>query len=100
MAVARLRQDWSESTELTKREMGVLRCAADGLSRQETATKLFLADATISHHRKSIFQKLDAKTIAHAVALAYECKLFEIKQKVPEEIVFGGVRYLPVKEVK
>jgi LuxR family maltose regulon positive regulatory protein len=45
---------------LTERELEVLRLLAEGLTKREVATKLFLSFSTIHSHTKSIYRKLDS----------------------------------------
>ncbi len=43
---------------LTERELEVLRLLAEGLTKREAATALFLSYSTIHSHTKSIYRKL------------------------------------------
>jgi DNA-binding NarL/FixJ family response regulator len=62
-------------TMLTDREREVLVLIARGLSNQELAEQLFIADNTVKTHIKRIFTKLGARDRAQAIVIAYECGL-------------------------
>lgn len=47
---------------LSKRELEVLRCFAEGLSNPQTAEKLFISIRTVESHKNHIMQKLNLKT--------------------------------------
>lgn len=60
---------------LTEREREVLLLIARGLSNQELAEQLFIADNTVKTHVKRIFTKLGARDRAQAIVMAYESGL-------------------------
>ena len=60
--------DWLEP--LTDRELEVLQLIADGLSRQEIATRLVLSLNTVKTHARNIFSKLGVKNQMQAVGKA------------------------------
>ncbi|MEX0667397.1 MAG: response regulator transcription factor [Acidimicrobiia bacterium] len=62
-------------TILTEREHEVLLLIARGLSNQELAEQLFIADNTVKTHVKRIFTKLGARDRAQAIVIAYESGL-------------------------
>ena len=62
-------------TGLTEREQEVLVLIARGLSNQELAEQLFIADNTVKTHVKRIFTKLGARDRAQAIVMAYESGL-------------------------
>ena len=54
----------------TPRETDVLELISEGLGNREIAERLYLSEETVKTHIRSILAKLQAKSRAHAVALA------------------------------
>jgi DNA-binding NarL/FixJ family response regulator len=65
----------AELSELSKRELDVLKLIAQGLSNAEIAGALFLSEATIKTHVTHILTKLRLRDRVQAVVLSYECGL-------------------------
>jgi DNA-binding CsgD family transcriptional regulator len=61
--------------QLTEREQQVLRSLAAGRTAKETSLELALSPRTVEHHKRRIYEKLDARNRAHAVALAHRIGL-------------------------
>jgi two-component system nitrate/nitrite response regulator NarL len=57
-------------SELTARESEVLQAMADGLSTKAIARRLEVALKTVENHKTRVFQKLGARSNAHAVSMA------------------------------
>ena len=68
LATAHRRGD--RRTDVTDRELDVLRLLAKGLSKREIAHALFLSYNTIHTHTRSIYARLDASSRSEAVARA------------------------------
>jgi DNA-binding NarL/FixJ family response regulator len=64
-------QGGARSESLSTRELGVLEELAMGTSTEDIADKLHVSPHTVRTHIKNILRKLDARTRAHAVAIAY-----------------------------
>jgi DNA-binding NarL/FixJ family response regulator len=68
-------RDSARLDTLTPRETDVLRLVARGLSNQEIAEALVLAEQTVKTHVSRVFTKLDLRDRAQAVVFAYESGL-------------------------
>lgn len=60
------------ATELTDREVEVLRLLATGKRHEEIAEELFVSLKTVKNHLTSIYTKLDVDRASQAVAEAYQ----------------------------
>ncbi len=56
---------------LSKRELEVLQLVADGASNREAARQLFISEASVKTHLQHIFDKLEVRDRAAAVAEGY-----------------------------
>jgi len=57
---------------LTERELEVLRLVASGSTNRETARALFISEATVKTHLLHIYEKLEVRDRAAAVAAGYQ----------------------------
>ncbi len=62
-------------TDLTDRELDVLRLMAQGLTKRDIAHRLFLSFNTIHSHTKSIYTRLDVSSRTEAIARAHHLEL-------------------------
>jgi DNA-binding response OmpR family regulator len=66
-----------QSSSLTGRESQVLALLADGLTPTEVAQDLIISRSTVGTHIEHIYEKLGARTRAHAVGIAFRSGLLE-----------------------
>ncbi len=64
------RQTYDRSARLSPRERDVLAGLAIGDSTEEIGLKLYISPHTVRTHLRNIMRKLEARTRAHAVAIA------------------------------
>jgi LuxR family maltose regulon positive regulatory protein len=69
--------DTVTSELLTRKEIQVMRLAADGLSNDDIAERLFVAETTVRTHLRNINVKLDARNRMEAIALARRAGLID-----------------------
>jgi len=62
---------------LSKRELGILRALASGLSNKQIAKELWLAEQTVKFHLTNIYRKLGVDNRTDAVRYAYRHSLVE-----------------------
>jgi DNA-binding CsgD family transcriptional regulator len=61
---------------LTSRELDVLELVAEGYSTAEIARALWITEDTVRTHIKRALARLEARTRAHAVAIAFREQLW------------------------
>lgn len=72
------RLDTEPTSELTEREMEVLRLLASGARNKEIANQLFLSHNTVKFHVANVYQKLGVQTRTEAVRVASERGLISL----------------------
>jgi DNA-binding NarL/FixJ family response regulator len=60
---------------LTSREFDILELIADGFENHEIAERLVISTETVKSHVRHLRAKLGARNRAHAVAIAFSCRL-------------------------
>jgi LuxR family maltose regulon positive regulatory protein len=60
---------------LSERELEILQLVADGLSNQDIAARLVIAEGTVKKHLHNIFGKLDVRSRTQAIVRATELRL-------------------------
>lgn len=70
--------DTRDLTELSRREIEILRMLAEGYPNTEIADKLFISIRTVESHKSHIMQKLEIHTNVELVKFAIRNKLIEI----------------------
>ena len=63
---------------LTKRELEVLELLGDGLRHDAIARRLFISPKTVATHVEHILRKLDARSRAEAIAIAYREEILQV----------------------
>ncbi|MBI2869514.1 MAG: response regulator transcription factor [Chloroflexi bacterium] len=63
---------------LSGRQRQVLNLVAEGMTNKEIAGRLFLSEATVKSHMRTIMEKIRAKNRGHAAALASRAGLFAL----------------------
>jgi DNA-binding NarL/FixJ family response regulator len=69
------------ASELTKREVEVLKLLVEGLSQTQVAHRLFISPKTVGTHTERIFKKLGVHNRAQVAAFAYRHALFASGQE-------------------
>jgi len=64
---SREKREQAEDAELTRREKEILELLANGLSNQEMAEKLVIAEGTLKRHIANLYQKLGVHNRAQAI---------------------------------
>lgn len=80
---------------VTRRELEALTLIGAGLSNSEVATRLCVSVNTVRNHVWNLMKKLGARSRAHAIVLAVENGIMEIKrQRSLDTFVRGVDRYV------
>ncbi|HDJ34092.1 MAG TPA: LuxR family transcriptional regulator [Bacteroidetes bacterium] len=72
--------DQGTHTELSHREITVLKLISRGLTNKEIADKMFISPHTVITHRKNITRKLGIKTVAGLTVYAILNKLVSLEE--------------------
>jgi DNA-binding NarL/FixJ family response regulator len=76
--ISRSEQQQVVPTELTKREIEVLKLVAQGLNNREIGKRLFISENTVKNHVRNILEKLHLHSRMDAAMYALRKKLFDI----------------------
>jgi DNA-binding NarL/FixJ family response regulator len=76
--ISRSEQQQVVPTELTKREIEVLKLVAQGLNNREIGRRLFISENTVKNHVRNILEKLHLHSRMDAAMYALRKKLFDI----------------------
>ncbi|HYJ70286.1 MAG TPA: response regulator transcription factor [Nocardioidaceae bacterium] len=71
------RQAWGELESLSSRELEVLRCLMNGLTRQQIAERFVLSPHTVRTHVNNLLRKLNVHSTLAAVSIARQAGLSE-----------------------
>jgi DNA-binding CsgD family transcriptional regulator len=67
--------------QVTTRELEIINLIAEGLEYREIAGLLHIAPLTVATHRRNIMRKMQAKTSAHLIKIAFESRLINVQSK-------------------
>ncbi len=79
MLIAEASKVKKDKSNLTQREIEIIRLIEKEQNNREIATTLFISERTVETHRKNIFRKVNATSLLGLVKYAYEHKLIEKK---------------------
>ena len=75
MKKASERKKENENSQLTEREIGIIRLIEKEYSNKKIADTLFISERTVETHRKNIFRKTKTSSVIGLVKYAYEHRL-------------------------
>jgi len=73
-------------TNLTRRELEVLRMTAEGLSVRQVASVLFLSAKTVDAHKVNLMRKLHIHNKAHLVQYAFRNRILSLDRVTPPPV--------------
>ena len=68
----------ARNSELTNRELEVLRLLASGLNSKEISEQLFISTNTVEYHRKQLLRKTESRNVAQLIGNAYKRGILKI----------------------
>ena len=68
----------ARNSELTNRELEVLRLLASGLNSKEISEQLFISTNTVEYHRKQLLRKTESRNVAQLIGNAYRRGILKI----------------------
>jgi DNA-binding NarL/FixJ family response regulator len=71
------KKDTGPLSQLTEREIEIVKLIADGLSNKEIGDRLFISHRTVDTHRTNLMSKLDVHNVAGIVKFAIVNGLLE-----------------------
>lgn len=74
----RVEQEIIEKSDLTNRELEILKLVATGMTNREIAEKLIISQRTVDAHKNHIMQKLKLKSSAELIIYSIKNKLVEV----------------------
>ncbi len=76
------KNDTCEPSNLSAREIEIIRLISQGLTNKKIATKLFLSVHTVSTHRKNVLSKLKLNNSSELVAFAIKRGIIKVGEEV------------------
>ncbi len=68
----------ARNSELTDRELEVLKLLASGLNSKEISEQLFISTNTVEYHRKQLLRKTESRNVAELIGNAYRRGILKI----------------------
>ncbi|MBQ3961265.1 MAG: helix-turn-helix transcriptional regulator [Muribaculaceae bacterium] len=68
----------ARNSELTNRELEVLKLLASGLNSKEISEQLFISTNTVEYHRKQLLRKTKSRNVAELIGNAYRRGILKI----------------------
>jgi DNA-binding CsgD family transcriptional regulator len=68
----------ARNSELTNRELEVLKLLASGLNSKEISEQLYISTNTVEYHRKQLLRKTESRNVAELIGNAYRKGILKI----------------------